>query len=697
MAVPHWTHDCLVLFPSRFASPSLLRRCRLLGPGVGGCWRRRQVFALRLRLLPRNGKRPPRLSGISLYFHPCPINHPRRLLIIHNFLCLDRGVCDDDDDDDDGRAAPGSGPSDWPDGSYSGPSLASEQTRPTPIPSASSPSPAALTPSFAPPLAFDLSLCTNTSVPLVRMLTALHPDVVEHVPLSRFRSELLPGQPLCIWTDRKATLQHNLYVRMPLDGSVRTNHFAGMVDYTSKSVLARRLDRMRALFPASYDFYPRSWVLPSQSNSFRKAFEDAYLATRKGGPLSGAASAAAAGVGADAAAAGVAGAGTVVAAAGANQSAGLAALWSSLSANGQVVYIVKPNVGSKGDSIRLACDYDGVLRASSAIRQEQSVTRSQAKLNAAVESGVTVQRYLSRPLLLDGHKFDFRVYVLVQSLDPLTAYVYREGLARFATERYVAPSADNLDKTHMHLTNYSLNRDSSAFVEEDYSSTAFSERGSKRAISTVLRQIRESGMPLSDRAFWSQVDAVVRKTLVAIWSPMFGSFKSCFPAWPSRSPAAGAGSATGAGASGVATGSVAATAFTSAATKSSDGSGAPSACGTPAPEPALLPSKSPCFNMLGFDLMLDAQCRLWLIEINAQPSLHIESAYDLAVKVGFSHIRSHQSLFHAPLFSPPFILSNSVSPYARFALARLHREVAAGAGHPQAAARGVPQRRRRSR
>ena len=75
-----------------------------------------------------------------------------------------------------------------------------------------------------------------------------------------------------------------------------------------------------------------------------------------------------------------------------------------------------------------------------------------------VEDLSIISRYISNPLLINGHKFDLRIYDLVTSVDPLRIYVFKESLARFATQEYQA-NTSNQNK-FVHLTNYSINKKS---------------------------------------------------------------------------------------------------------------------------------------------------------------------------------------------------------------------------------------------
>jgi tubulin polyglutamylase TTLL5 len=93
-----------------------------------------------------------------------------------------------------------------------------------------------------------------------------------------------------------------------------------------------------------------------------------------------------------------------------------------------------------------------------------------------IDESCIVSRYIANPLLINGLKFDLRVYVLITSLDPWRIYVYDEGLARFASELYTPMQAPgetpnpsqggNSSKQNKfaHLTNYSINKKNEKYV-----------------------------------------------------------------------------------------------------------------------------------------------------------------------------------------------------------------------------------------
>ena len=74
-------------------------------------------------------------------------------------------------------------------------------------------------------------------------------------------------------------------------------------------------------------------------------------------------------------------------------------------------YIVKPENGCQGKGIFL--------------------TNSPFKLEKS--NPMIIQRYITNPLLIDGLKFDLRIYVLMTSVQPLRLFMFKDGLARFAT------------------------------------------------------------------------------------------------------------------------------------------------------------------------------------------------------------------------------------------------------------------------
>ncbi|CAL1301072.1 unnamed protein product [Larinioides sclopetarius] len=76
---------------------------------------------------------------------------------------------------------------------------------------------------------------------------------------------------------------------------------------------------------------------------------------------------------------------------------------------------------------------------------------------AVVKEYYVISRYIDKPLLIGGRKFDLRIYVLVTSFRPLKAYIYRLGFCRFCHVKY-SGNIKELDNMFVHLTNVSIQK-----------------------------------------------------------------------------------------------------------------------------------------------------------------------------------------------------------------------------------------------
>ncbi|XP_058559588.1 tubulin polyglutamylase TTLL6 [Neofelis nebulosa] len=176
------------------------------------------------------------------------------------------------------------------------------------------------------------------------------------------------------------------------------------------------------------------------------------------------------------------------------------------------------------------------------------------------------QLYISKPFIIDGFKFDLRIYVLMTSCDPLRIFAYNEGLARFATTSYSQPCADNLDDICMHLTNYSINKHSSNFVRD-------AQAGSKRKLSTFSVYMESHGY--NTEQVWRDIEDVIIKTIISAHPIIKHNYHTCFPNHTLNSA---------------------------------------------------------CFEILGFDILLDHKLKPWLLEVNHSPSFSTDSWLDKEVK-----------------------------------------------------------------
>ena len=124
--------------------------------------------------------------------------------------------------------------------------------------------------------------------------------------------------------------------------------------------------------------------------------------------------------------------------------------------------------------------------------------------------GWVVQHYLDNPHLVDELKYDLRIYVLLNSVNPLRVYIHEEGLARFATEPYRKPTARNMDNLFMHLTNYAINKFSSAYQAGEESS-GDEESGHKRSLKAIMNILEACG---ADKAkLMREIKDIIVKTM----------------------------------------------------------------------------------------------------------------------------------------------------------------------------------------
>ena len=183
------------------------------------------------------------------------------------------------------------------------------------------------------------------------------------------------------------------------------------------------------------------------------------------------------------------------------------------------------------------------------------------------------QQYIPNPYLIDKLKFDLRIYVLLYGCDPLRIFIYNEGLVRLATEEYKKPTQKNITDVTMHLTNYAINKNTGKFI---FNKDADKEDyGHKRGLETLWNYIDKNEGEGKSNEIKRKIEDIIIKTICSIQPSLAHLYKSCIA-------------------------------------DDIDGS-----C---------------CFEILGFDILLDKELNVWLLEVNHSPSLSTDTPLDWKIK-----------------------------------------------------------------
>jgi len=154
--------------------------------------------------------------------------------------------------------------------------------------------------------------------------------------------------------------------------------------------------------------------------------------------------------------------------------------------------------------------------------------------------------------------------------NPLRILLFKDGLVRFATEHYEKVNESNKLQSFIHFTNFAINKENPSYIpgEDDVKSTSH-----KRSILDFFSELE--GIGINVKRIWAEIEDLVVKTMISIQPILKQNY---------------------------------------VLSQSND------------------PYNQMCFEILGFDVILDNRLKPILLEVNHSPSFQTDSSIDLKIK-----------------------------------------------------------------
>ena len=140
---------------------------------------------------------------------------------------------------------------------------------------------------------------------------------------------------------------------------------------------------------------------------------------------------------------------------------------------GKNLWLIKKINLNRGREIQVMSNLDQIIQQISQIKNEQK------KLKYLI-----IQKYIEKPLLYCGRKFDIRIWVLFTYLlktNKFEAYVFKEGHLKASSEIFDINSLD----LYIHLTNYSVQKNNKNFSKN--------EIGNEISFNTFQKELDKNG------------------------------------------------------------------------------------------------------------------------------------------------------------------------------------------------------------
>ena len=150
------------------------------------------------------------------------------------------------------------------------------------------------------------------------------------------------------------------------------------------------------------------------------------------------------------------------------------------------MWLIKPVASSRGRGIRLMTDINNV------------------------PDKTLITHYIPNPYLINGKKFDLRLYLFITGYSPLKIYLFDNGLTRFCSEEYDL-DINKMTNRYIHLTNYSINKTSTKYEKNE---DADKEEGNKWTLSTLIKHFKQNNIDF--KPCWEKICDIMIKTILSI-------------------------------------------------------------------------------------------------------------------------------------------------------------------------------------